>query len=530
QHNLFVDLEPRRGTIFDCNLRPQAINLPLNSLYATPNQINKIDKTKIIEKLSPILGLDKSFLRERLNRKKSFVWIARKLSSETTKKIENLKLDGIGFLKESKRCYPNKELASHVIGYAGLDNIGLEGLELAYDDYLKGQKGWAQVLRDARQRKLSWQKMSLPRDGYDLVLTIDEFIQYIAEKELDKVFQKYRAKAATIIVMNPKTGAILALANRPAYDLNLATKSSSESRRNRALCDTFEPGSVFKIVTASAGLETGKFKESDRFFCENGQYRVANHILHDHQPHGWLTFKQVFEESSNIGVTKIAQALGPPTIYQYAKQFNFGSKLGIELPGEVNGFLKEPRFWSKTSIGAVPIGQEVGVTALQLATSISCIANNGLMMKPYIVQRIQDGQGELIKEFKPQVLKQVISEDTARRVKDILVGVVKEGTGTLARVQDFSVAGKTGTAQKLEPDGRYSHSSFFATFMGFIPADKPVLAIVVIVDDPHPYYFGGVVSAPVFKNVATEVLKYLRVIPVLAKENSNANKKSDQKT
>ncbi len=353
--------------------------------------------------------------------------------------------------------------------------------------------------------------MVLPKDGYDLVLTIDEVIQYIAERELDKAFKAYHAKAASIVVMDPYTGRILALANRPTYDLNEYFNATQDQRRNRAICDLFEPGSAFKIVTASAALEEKKVSEEDKFFCENGAYRVASHVLHDHQPHGWLTFRQVIEESSNIGTTKVAQILGADQIYRYIKLFGFGVKSGIELPGETQGMIKAPRAWSKVSIAAIPIGQEVGVTALQLASAISVIANGGELIKPYILQEIRDKYGETIKKFQPTLIRRVISLDTSLRVKKILTGAVEEGTGKLAKVAGFTAAGKTGTAQKLEPNGAYSHNKFVASFIGFAPAEEPLVTIVVIVDEPHPYYFGGGVSAPVFKNVAGDVIRYLKM-------------------
>jgi cell division protein FtsI/penicillin-binding protein 2 len=511
QHNQFVELEPRRGTIYDCNLKTQALNLSMDSLYATPNAIKDGDKEGIIEKLSPILGSDRAYLRDRLYRKKSFIWLARKLTAEKADAIRALKIKGLGFIKETKRIYPNSYLASHIIGFSGMDNIGLEGIERDFDKYLKGVAGWAIFLRDARQKKLDiWEKMVLPVDGLDLVLTIDEVIQYIAERELDKAFKNFHAKGASIIVMDPHTGRILAMASRPSYDLNDHSSVDKDSMRNRSICDLFEPGSVFKIVTASAAIEEKKVTEEDRFFCENGSYKVGGHILHDHRAHGTLTFRQVIEESSNIGTVKIAQLLGPDTVYQYLKAFGFGSKLGVDLSGEISGMIKPPRAWSKTSISAIPIGQEVGVTALQLVSAISVIANGGQLMKPYIIDSVRDKQGRVIKQNKPVLIRKVISVDTAMRIKKILTGVVEEGTGRLAKVPGFSAAGKTGTAQKLEPNGAYSHSKFVASFIGFAPAEDPLLAIVVTVDEPHPYYFGGVVAAPVFQKVAGDAIRYIK--------------------
>ena len=510
QHNLFVELEPRRGTIFDCNLKPLAVNITLDSLYASPAEIRDKEKESIIRQLSPILNISQDYLRDRLYRKKSFIWIARKITSEQSQAIKKLNIKGLGFLKESKRTYPNSYLASHVIGFAGLDNTGLEGLEARYDKYLKGEAGWALFLRDARQKKLElWEEMLVPKDGYNLILTIDEVIQYIAERELDKAFKIYHAKGASIVVMDPHTGAILALANRPTFDLDEHTGSDKDAMRNRAICDLFEPGSVFKIVTASAALEEKRVSEEDKFFCENGSYKVASHILHDHTSHGWLTFREVIEESSNIGTTKVAQMLGPDMVYHYVKLFGFGDKTGVDMPGEISGMIKEPKFWSKVSIGAIPIGQEVGVTALQLASAVSVIANGGQLMKPYSAKEIRDKYGEIIKKFFPLMTRKVISLETSLRVKEILRGVVETGTGRMAKVPGFSAAGKTGTAQKLEANGTYSHNKFMASFIGFAPVEDPVIAVAVVLDEPHPYY-GGVVAAPVFKNVVADSLRYLK--------------------
>lgn len=479
------------------------------------------DKDAALRHLPQVLDINVSDLRQKLERKKSFVWLARKVTPGQSESVRSLKLKGIGFIKESKRSYPNGYLLSHVIGFAGMDNNGLDGLELLYDKYLKGQPGWALFLRDARQKKLDlWERMVLPKDGNDVILTIDDVIQYIAERELDKAFTTYRAKGASIVVMDPHTGAILAMANRPTFDLNDYRSCGKDAMRNRAVADMFEPGSVFKIVTASAALEENKVSEGEKFFCENGSYKIAGHVLHDHQPHGWLTFTEVIEQSSNIGTCKIAQVLGTNILYNYVKLFGFGSKSGINLPGEISGSMKEPRFWSKTSITAVPMGHEVGVTALQLVTAISAIANGGNLMKPYVVKEVRDKEGNIVESFSPVLRRKVMGLDSASRVSKMLIGVVEKGTGKLAKIPGVSVAGKTGTAQKLEPSGGYSHNKFVATFIGFTPAEDPVLAIAVVLDEPHPYYFGGVVSAPVFKNVAMDSLRYLRTKePIVISQN-----------
>ena len=509
QHNQLVELEPKRGTVYDCNLKAQAFNMSMDSLYAVPNVIK--NKESVINLLLPILGVERSYLLDRLYRDKAFIWLVRKLTPEKAETIKKLNIKGLGFMKETKRIYPNSYLASHIIGFSGMDNMGLEGAERDYNKFLKGEPGWAIFLRDARQKKLDiWEKMVLPVDGLDLVLTVDEVIQYIAERELDKAFKNYHAKGASIIVMDPHTGRILALANRPSYDLNDRSGISMDSMRNRAICDLFEPGSVFKIVTASAALQEKKVTEEDIFDCENGAYRVGGRILHDYKPHGRLTFRQVIEESSNIGTVKVAQLLGPDTLYHYLRAFGFGAKLGIDLSGEISGMISPVRSWSKSSISSIPMGQGVGVTALQLVSAISVIANGGQLMKPYIIDAVRDNQGEIVKRNKPVLIRKVISLDTAMRIKKILTGVVEEGTGRLAKVSGFSAAGKTGTAQKIEANGTYSHDKFIASFIGFAPAEDPLLAIVVIVDEPHPSYFGGVVAAPVFQKVAGDAIRYMK--------------------
>ena len=484
--------------------------MSMDSLYAVPNSIK--DKEAVIDKLNSILGLDRAYLSDRLNRKKSFIWVARKLTPDKSEAVKKLNLKGLGFIKETKRIYPNSYLASHVIGFSGMDNVGLEGVERDYNKYLSGIPGWAIFLRDARLKKLDiWEKMVMPVDGLDVVLTVDEVIQYIAERELDKAYSSSNAKGASIIVMDPYTGKILAMANRPTYDLNDFSAASRDSKRNRSICDLFEPGSVFKIVTASAALEEKKVSEEDIIFCENGAYRVGGRILHDYHAKGNLTFRQVIEESSNIGTVKVAMLLGADKLYRYLRAFGFGSKLGIDLSGEISGMISPVRLWSKTSITAIPMGQEVGVTDLQLVSAISVIANGGQLMKPYIIDSIRDNQGQVIKQNKPVLIRNVISLDTAMRIKKILTGVVEKGTGRLAKVSGFSAAGKTGTAQKIEPNGRYSETKFIASFIGFAPAQDPMLAIVVTIDEPRRgSHFGGVVAAPVFQKVANDVIRYLK--------------------
>ncbi len=509
QHNHIVELEPVRGTIYDRHMRSLALNVPAYSLFANPRAMTAVQKNRAAQAVVAVAGGSLSVYAERMAKEKSFVWLARKLSAEQYEALKAQKIPGLGFVKESRRFYPNGSLAAHVIGFANIDNAGLQGVELEYDRYLRGAKGMAQFLRDARMRDLMIEKDFIaPKDGDSIVLTIDETIQFIAEQALRRSFEKYHAASASVIVLDPKTGEVLAFANCPTFRPDAPEASPAENRTNRAVAFVYEPGSVFKIVAASAGLEEGAFKEEDIIFCENGKYRVGNHILNDHEPLGNLTFRQVVEHSSNIGVTKIAEKLGPAKVYEYARRFRFGMKTGIGMVGEVGGLLKPPAQWSKTSIGAIPIGQEVTVTPIQLVAAIAAIANNGLYMKPYYVKAIKDAHGNTRTQFQPQPQGQVIHPDIARRLQSILQGVVDEGTAMAAKMKDITAGGKTGTAQKVV-NGVYSHSKFVASFIGFAPVEDPQLAIVVTVDTPHPIYYGGLVVAPVFKEIVEDSLRYM---------------------
>lgn len=513
QHNLHMALLPRRGSIRDRNMRPLAMSYDVYSAYADSRSIK--DKEKVAQELSTLLGMDEEFLLKRLKRDKDFVWIKRKLDSDTTKNIEETKPKGIHLIREEKRFYPRTSLASHIIGFVNIDNDGMEGLELYYDDSLSGKQGYKNVLRDARGKAIDARVDAyLPSvDGHDLVLTIDEVIQYITERELSKAVTQYNAKGGSVVVMDPVTGQILAMANLPMYDLAEAGNSPPDARRNRAITDMLEPGSAFKIVTASTALELEIVDFDDKIFCENGAYKVGSHILHDHKPHGTLTFKKVIEKSSNIGTVKVAQEIGNEKLYEYIKAFGFGETTGIDLRGEIPGLIRPPEKWSKISISAVPIGQEVGVTPLQLACAVSVIANGGSLMRPYVVKEIRDQKGELIRSFEPEVVRQVISAETAGKMRRLLGGVVTSGTGKKAAVKGYEVGGKTGTAQKVMENGAYSHSAFMASFIGFGPVEEPKLVIAVCVDEPRPVYYGGSVAAPIFSRVMKDVLRYLEASP-----------------
>lgn len=501
QHDLTIKLLPERGAIFDRKKKRLAFSTKVDSVYAMTKEV--ADKDFAAHKLASVLNKGKPEILKTLQSRAGFVWLERHVPKEIGEAAINLKLNGIGIFEEAKRVYPNNPLANQLIGFTDIDSNGIEGIELAYDDYLKGVPGWLKTERDARLRPIkSFQKKIIPAvDGHNLVLSIDEVIQYIAEREIDEAYRKHKAAGGIVIVMAPKTGDILALANRPL------------DARNFAVTDAFEPGSCFKIVTAAAALEEKQVSLEDTFFCENGVFKFGSRILHDYRPHGDLTFQQVIEKSSNIGTVKVATQLGQEMLYKYTKAFGFGETTGSDLPGEVNGILRPIDKWSSFSITSVPIGQEVAVTPIQLARAISTVANDGVMMRPRVVLQVEDKSGRAIKEFEPVIQGQVFSKGTAVKLKQILAGVVENGSGTNAKVKGYRVAGKTGTAQKADKNGRYSSTKYVSSFIGFVPAENPVISIVVMLDEPRPLHLGGTVAAPVFRNIARDVLYYLEVLP-----------------
>ncbi len=511
QHQLTLILNPQRGLIYDRNQKVLALSLKVPSVYAVPRAI--VNKEEVAGSLSSVLGLDYDNVLAKLNRDKSFIWIKRRVSKQEAENIKALKLFGVALTKESKRYYPNKELAAHILGFAGIDEKGLEGVELKYNSYLKGQPGKRSLLRDAKQRMLpAFEYEYVPAvNGYNIVLTIDEVIQHIVEDVLDRNLKKNNALAASVVVMNPQNGEIYALASRPSYDLNNFAKANSACRRNRTISDYFEPGSTFKVITASVALEENIVSTDEVFFCENGEYRISRHTLHDHKPHGNLTFVEVIEKSSNIGVVKIAQKIGEKTLYEYVKKFGFGQRTGIDLPGETKGFFRPLENWSKLSISAIPIGHEIGVSTIQMARAMAAVVNGGYLIKPHIVKEIIDNNDEIIESFKNERPQSVISEKTSATMREILKGVVENGTGRRAKIKGYEVGGKTGTAQKIDSTGRYSHEKYIASFIGFTPVEDPQFVIAVVFDEPRPYYYGGLVSAPVFKEIAEKILKYMNV-------------------
>ncbi len=513
--NVMVKLPPKRGVIFDRNFRELATNVPKNSLYAAPRFI--ADKEKTAEFLAGVLEKEKEDVLARISNDKLFVWIARKLPDGAVDKIKAETITGIGFVPENERSYPNSGLAAHMLGFVDIDNNGLEGLEKYYDEALRGEEGCSVAVLDAKRRQVSSVDGFYypPRDGFDMVLTIDESVQHIAEQSLAEGVKKHNAKSASAVVIDPSTGEILALCNWPSFNLNDIGRASPDMMRNRAITDVVEPGSSFKIVTASAVLEERAVSLDDKFDCENGSYSTGGRILHDHRPHGVLSFEDVIRVSSNIGTVKAAEILGKERLYRYITQFGFGRESGIDLPGEIKGIVREVPKWSGCSISSVPIGQEIGVTVLQLADAIACIANDGILLRPRVVKKLIDKNGGLTREFEPRPVRRVMSKETCAKVKETLRKVVMDGTGSRASIAGYSAAGKTGTAQRIEDDGSYSKTKYNSIFIGFAPVDEPRLAIAVLFVEPRPQYFGGTVAAPVFAKIAGETLRYLGVQPDL---------------
>ncbi|MBN2569256.1 MAG: transpeptidase family protein [Deltaproteobacteria bacterium] len=511
QHTKKLALQIERGAIIDRNGQELAATILVDSVYADPSGIE--DPGKISAKLSSALYVKKKEIINRLSRGRNFSWIARQISPDQAKRISALNLKGIHLIKEPKRFYPHKELASHLIGFSGFDSNGLEGLELEYDSFLKNVPDKALWKRDARGNRIyqKGQGRAIGDNGAsNLLLTIDNKIQYIIEAQLKDAVKKTDAKGGTVIVMDPRTGGVLAMANMPQFNPNAFSRYSQDTFRNRAVTDVFDPGSIFKPFLAAAALEEGIAAETDIIDCENGSYKVKNVTIREAQLHKFkeLTLREVLKYSSNIGSTKIAERLGKEKYFDYIEKFGFGSKTGIDLPGEVSGILRNADRWTEVDLATIAFGQGVSVTAIQLIAAISAIANHGVMMKPHVVKGMIDNNREVVREFKPQVVRRVVSPVTADIIKSIMVEVVEDGTGKRARMNDVTVAGKTGTSQKFDfSEGKYSSEKIVASFVGFLPAENPRIAILVMLDEPKTHKWGGEAAAPVFKSISEQMLR-----------------------
>lgn len=513
QYQRLVPLVSRRGTIFDRAGRELAVSLRASSAFAQPGAITRPAETA--RALAPILGQSMKELQARLTADKTFVWLQRQLDPRQAAAIGDLGLKGIGLFPESRRYYPRQELAAHVLGMVGLDDHGLEGVEHLYDDVLGGKPQFVVAQQDALGRLVFRQEEPEPKTPiFDVYLTIDEVLQYIAERELARAVERSGAKAGTAVILDPGSGEILALANQPTFDPNQYKKAGSAARRNRAATDYLEPGSIFKVILAAGALEEGVVRPTDLFHGENGAIEVSGVTIRDHEKYGWLTVRQILAQSSNVGAIKIGQKLGKSLYYHYMSAFGFGSLTGVDLPGETPGLIRRPKGWSGLSLPVLSLGQEVSVTPVQFATAFAAIANGGTLLRPHVVRSLRTQDQKVVRHVEPAMVRRVISEPTARTLLGMLTSAVDEGTGKEAAVPGYRVAGKTGTAQKVDPaTGRYSHRKVVASFVGAVPAEAPRLVILVMIDEPETQRWGGSIAAPTFREIARDALKYLKVPP-----------------
>jgi cell division protein FtsI/penicillin-binding protein 2 len=505
---------PKRGNIFDRSGIILARSLPRPSVFYIPSKDESYEYQKAkIQKLRKILGLSSenlSLIYGRIKKGNSFVWIKRKIEQEMAERVKGLNLSGIHFDEENKRFYPQGRRAAHLLGRVNIDDRGQSGIEYKYNDTLEGEKGKRLILRDAKKRTYRFEILKNPEPGKDLVLTLDETIQYIAEKELEEAIRKTRALWGTVIVSHPATGEILAMANYPTFNLNDPPAKVSKAERNRAIHHTFDPGSTFKIVTASAALENNSVTLRDIFDCTPGKITIPGKTVWDHKKMGVLTFPDVIIHSSNVGTIQVGERIGKENMYSMIKAYGFGQKTGIDLPAEEKGIFRPIENWTDISLFSLSIGYEISITAIQMLQAINTVANKGIVTPPRIVKSILTPSEE--EQRIPLQFRRVTSEETAKTLTQILQHVVLRGTGTKAQVDGYSVAGKTGTAQKFDPAiGRYSNQMHTASFVGFVPVENPVLSIVVVIDEPVGKFYGGDVAAPVFQEIATQSLRYLQV-------------------
>src|SRR5437868_11051953 len=502
------EVSARRGIIFDRNGQELAMSINVDSVFAVPSEMPKPAST--ISLIARITKQDPRELLAKCEAAKTFCWVARKPDPELAARIRSLNLRGVYFQKEPKRYYPKNELAAQVLGYVGMDDSGLSGIERGYENQLHGRAGEMLISVDAR-RKYFGSVEKQPEPGENVVLTLDEQIQYIAERELETAMQQTRAESGTVVVENPHTGEILALANRPTFNPNLSRQLKPQKLKHHAVSDVYEPGSTFKLVTISAALEEKLTRPDEMFDCQMGSIILNGRGIHAWKPFGILPVSGILANSSDVGAIKIALRLGDERLYKYIRAYGFGQQTGIELPGETRGLAKPLSRWSKVSIGAISMGQEIGISPLQLTSMVSSIANDGVLVAPRIVAATTQPQSAPgMVAFHPADERRVLSTLTAAQMKQMMQGVVLHGTGKKAILEGYSSAGKTGTAQKVDPaTGTYSRTKYIASFAGIAPVNNPAVTIAVILDSPVGGHHGGQVGGPVFQRIAQQVLEYL---------------------
>jgi cell division protein FtsI/penicillin-binding protein 2 len=517
-----IETSPTRGPVLDRQERELARTIDTTSVFIAPDEFNR-NETRAMEEvgctaavLSSVLKLDRrTLVNQILEAKESgrrFLWIARRITPDKAQILETMDLAGVHTRKEPKRFYPNGSLAANVLGFVGLDGNGLAGIEQVYNEKISGEPGKLFIEKDSRGRAYESTEIS-GRPGQTIVLTIDQSIQYQAEAALMTAIQQSGAKSGTAIVLDPHTGDILALANAPTFDPNDVGAASPAARANWALQNIYEPGSTFKVVAFSAAIEKGLAKPDDHIDCQMGSITIAKRVIHDHHPFGSLTLAEALAKSSNVAAIKLALRVGDPTMYEYITRFGFGSRTGIELPGETAGLLRPLNRWQPSSIGSVAIGQEVGVTPLQMAAAFGALANDGVRVAPHLIREIRSASGVTIYRPDPDQ-RHVISAETAKALRGMLEGVTLNGTAKKAQLDGYTAAGKTGTAQKIDVRTRtYSRTKFVASFVGFAPVNNPAVVIIVVIDEPGGAYHGGDVAAPVFRQIAEQILPEMGVIP-----------------
>jgi len=529
QHLRELRVSPRRGAIYDRHGAELAVSADVDSVYANPRRLKAMeqDPRTVARRIARILDVDRERLAKRLAADRYFVWIERRVTPNEATRIRELDIPGVELTTESRRYYPNRHLAAHLVGFADIDGRGIEGIELAYEDQLRGTDRRVAAIRDRRGHVVFADDMEDDRSmqGQSVVLTIDKAIQHIAERELALGVRTFEARGGSVVVMDPSTGEILALANYPPFNPNEPSKHATAHRRNRAVVDRFEPGSTVKPFTMAAALAAGAVKPNQSINCENGVTRMGGRLLHDAHPYEWLTPTQVLAYSSNIGIAKIAQDLGKKDLYRTFRRFGFGEPTGLGVPGETAGILRHYRRWYEIDTATVSFGQGMSVTNVQLATAMSAIANGGRLMQPMLVRRMSDGHGATIEESKPRVRRQVVPRRVAKLVGQMLTAVTEPGgTAIEAAVDGYLVAGKTGTAQKADyVHGGYAKDKWLASFIGFAPAERPAVVISVVIDEPVIAHYGGTVAGPVFRRIAEVTLRHMGIAPegrqaVLAKK------------